>query len=345
MSKLRAWHILVPTVLLVVAWPVAGTFALYKPSKQQVDDLARQIDEANKKAAMIHVREAELDQAKAISAQVQSELLQMKSLKMPVAAGNPWWRELRGGMAFTPGSARIRMGERDQVVDLPDGYPLMFDMLFELREDLGPVLRNYFNSTGVAVCDFSLPAPELRAYDALELIQPIRLIPTGTPVTTGVPGLVGSAQSGGGRMTVQGKYQDVLRFLRRIGDAPRLIRVDGPIVITAVPGMGGAGGDEVVATMDMSVYLLPNLSPDMMSQLGPALAAAGGGGAGGGGMGGGMMGGMMGGMGMGAGMGGGMGGGAGAPPSAPVGAAGSTAVGGGAAGGGSGGGATAAKGA
>jgi len=89
-------------------------------------------------------------------------------------------------------------------------------------------------------------------------------------------------------MTVQGRYEDVLKFLRRAGNAPRLLRIDGPVTISAVPG---TGGQEVTATMNMTVYLLPNLPPDQLSDLASLLGQLGSasGGGGGGMMGPGMM--------------------------------------------------------
>lgn len=325
MSKLKAWHVLVPTVILMVAAPVLGYFLKVKPSVEQVTSMQEEIRQEYEVAARAQIAQAELDRAIAEAANVENELNALKTQRIPLGSGNPWWRSVRAGTAFTPGGGTFRMGPQDQVVELADGMPAMFDVFFELREDLGPALRQYFDSTGVAVSNFSLPAPEFNTIvRAVDLLMPVPLTPTGL-TTAGVPGIRGQAQGGAGAMTVQGRYEDVLRFLRRAGNAPRLLRIDGPITMSAVPG---TGGKEVSATMRMTVYLLPNLPPDQLSELASLAGQLGAAAAGGGGAMGGMMGPGMPGMMMGPMMGGGAsGGGASVPPAAAGGGA--TSAGGG----------------
>jgi hypothetical protein len=274
----------------MIAAPVLGYFLKVKPAVESVDEMQTQIEAEYQEAARLNVAQAELDQAMAQAAVVENELNALKAQKIPLGAGNPWWRSVRQGTAFTPGGGTFRMGPRDQVVELADGMPAMFDLFFELREDLGPALRQYFDASGVAVSNFSLPAPEFN--QSPSLMVPVAITPTSL-TTSGVPGLRGEAQAASGSMTVQGKYEDVLKFLRRAGDAPRLLHIEGPISITAVPG---TGGEEVYATMNMTVYLIPNLPPDQLAQLASLLGELDTSGAGAmGGMGGmGMMGPMMG---------------------------------------------------
>lgn len=252
MSKLKAWHILVPTLIIAIAAPVATGFASVKKKKEEVTRISGEIATAQDKAAQLEVKKAELQQAQYETAVVAKELSQIKNAKLPVWSGNAWWRELRQGMALTPGPASIRVGEAGTVVNLPDGVPAMFDVWFMLREDLGVALRDYFDATGVQVdYDLSLPAPRVAPYTTTDLLIPV-------PITN---------------VRVRGPYKDVLRFFRRLGDAPLLIAVTGPVTFRPVEGSLGA---EVTATTSLNVWIFPNLPPDQMVQLLTLLAGAGG---------------------------------------------------------------------
>jgi hypothetical protein len=297
MSKLKAWHILVPTLIIAIAAPVATGFASVKKQKEEVARLKGEIETAQDKAAQLEVRKAELQQAQYETAVVAKELSQIKNAKLPVWSGNSWWRQIRQGGALTPGPASIRVGESGSVVNLPDGVPAMFDVWFLLREDLGVALRDYFDATGVQVdYDLNLPTPRVAPYSTTDLLIQV-------PITN---------------VRVRGPYKDVLRFFRRLGDAPLLIAVTGPVSIRPVDGTAGA---EITATTDLNVMIFPNLPPDKMADLLALLASAGGASAAapaGGGMG------PMG-PGMGPGMGAGMGPGPGMPgrPGGPGGSGGS----------------------
>lgn len=251
MSKLKAWHILVPTVVLMLAGPVTVWFTSVSKQKAEVAATDEKITAARETAAERDKAEAELQQAQLETAVVAKELGTIKNAKLPIWSGNPWWRSLRQGMAFMPGAASIRVGESGTLVNLPDGMPAMFDMWFLLREDLGVQLRDYFDAAGCQVTyDLNLPTPQVSPYS------------TPSSLVLQVP-LTG--------VRVQGKYDEVLRFFRRLGYAPLLIQVLGDVTFAPV---AGSEGDEIVATANLVVWIFPNLPPDKMSDLLPIVASA-----------------------------------------------------------------------
>ncbi len=253
MSKLKAWHILVPTVILVIAAPAGIGFGKVKKTMEEVKAADEQIKQAYEAAAELHVKEAELQKAQFETAVVTKELSQVKDAKLPVWSGNGWWRDIRQGMALRPGPASIRVGEQGVPVSLPDGMATMFDVWFLLREDLALQLRDYFDSAGVDVqYDLILPTPEVKLYTAADLVMQI-------PINN---------------VRVRGPYEDVLRFFRRLGYAPLLISVQGPVSFAPVDGTNGA---EITATTNMVVTIVPNLPPDQMADLLPMFAGGGGG--------------------------------------------------------------------
>jgi len=285
MSNLKALHILGPTLILTIAAPIGIYFGVVKKDREAVASIDAEIEQYQQKAVQIEIKKVELQEAKFATAHVAKELSSVKSAKLPIGSTNPWWNALRGGNTLVPGPATLPLGERGELVSVPDAA--MLDMWFLLREDLGLMIKDFFESSGCEVSSFTLPDPKMEPYSELDLVMTIPL----------------------SDLTVRGSYENVLRFLRRLGEAPLLMTVEGPVSLTPVPNTNGR---EVTARLSINVRLFPNVSPDRMSELAPMLAASGAaaalaGGGGGRGGGPGMLGpGMMGpGMGAGGGMGGG----------------------------------------
>lgn len=248
MSKLKAWHILVPTLILTIAAPVGIFFGVVKKDKEAVEAVDAEIATHQEKARQIEIKKVDLQEAKFATAHIAKELTSVKSAKLPMGSTNPWWNALRGGNTLVPGPATIPLGERGELVSVPDAA--MLDMWFLLREDLGLMLKDFFESTGCEVSSFTLPDPRMEPYSETDLAMTIPL----------------------SNLTVRGSYENVLRFLRRLGEAPLLMTVQGPVTLTAVPATEGR---EVTANLTIIVQLFPNVSPDRMSDLAGMLAAAG----------------------------------------------------------------------
>lgn len=315
MSRLRAWHIMVPALILVVGAPAVIYFWKIRPMSEQIQTLRTEIEQSQQTAAQIAVREAERDAEQMRLAALVEDLASTLSAKMPLGASNPWWRSERYGNAFTAGPARIRVSETGQTVQLPDGYAYDLDVHFELSEDLPRVLKNFFESCGVAVTTFTLtesgggvavsgalPPPivvSLTPGGGAPLQYRVATTDDGTVNVEFAGGLTGRVADGQGwqpvpatGMAVAGPYEDVLRFFRRVGSAPRLLAVEGPVTISPLLD---TNGEYVVASITrLNVYLLPRATSETAADLYQSLIALGaaGGGAGGGPAGGPAMGGM-----------------------------------------------------
>lgn len=252
MSKIRPWMVLVAGAVLIAGILASGLIKFILPNQKAIA-AAQQREQAAKAEIWTEeqlqqkIKEAEQgrEEARQQAEAAGEEFEWFLNNKMPYVARNEWWRAMRLGHGLTVQPFSTRYGPTNTPIVFERGRGLMLDMWFELREDLGPLIYQFFEDSGCQVGPFSLPAPQMSPYGAGPITIPISF-------------------------TVVGEYERVLNLMRRLGDFPRLISVGG----FSLTPVAGTSGRVVQTNLPATIHILPRVEASQLTG-GGALPAAG----------------------------------------------------------------------